>query len=401
MHPGTSPLPSCAEPPRIAVLDGIRGLAILMVLLCHFSLYGGMEPGNLADLIWLKLTLPLGCGVELFFVLSGFLITGILLETKDRPGYFRNFYMRRVLRIFPLYYGTLAFFYVLLPSVMPPGEAFRSVLQDQAWDWAYVSNIRVALEGWPRVQYLGHFWSLAIEEQFYMVWPALVLLCSRRWFLGVCGLLVGLSLAVRWGLWLDSAPLVSGYITHARLDALVMGAVLAAVGRGPRGLAPLRPWAWGVGGVSLLWLVHLVTSEYDREADHLEARLFVQSLYAVVFGSLLVLTVTARKGDLLERIFAHRALVFLGIYSYGLYVFHHPIVVYPGLHGFGANLLPEIFGSHLPALLAVTLIGGAVCVGVAVLSYHLYEQRFLKLKRFFTPSRRPVEPPSAERCKEP
>jgi peptidoglycan/LPS O-acetylase OafA/YrhL len=356
-----------------------------MVLLCHFSLYGGMEPKATIDWIWLKLTLPLGCGVDLFFVLSGFLITGILLDTKTGPRYFRSFYMRRVLRIFPLYYGALTLFYLVVPRVMPPGEVFTRALQSQAWDWAYVSNIRLALYGWAPGQYLGHFWSLAIEEQFYLVWPLLVLLCSRRWFLRVCAGLLALTVAVRWGQWLDDAPLVRGYLTWARLDGLVVGAAVAAMARGPGGLERLRPWALVLGSGSLFGVLYLLTDDPGR----LVARLFLQSLYAVFFASLLVLTVTAARDSLLSRVFGSRPLVFLGIYSYGLYVFHHPLVVYAGSHGLGAHRLPELFGSRLPALLLVTAAGIAVSVAVAVLSFQLYEKRFLDLKRFFRAGRRP------------
>jgi peptidoglycan/LPS O-acetylase OafA/YrhL len=375
------------DPSRVPVLDGIRGLAILMVLLCHFSLYGGIDPATTADWIYFKLTAPLGCGVELFFVLSGFLITGILLDTKSAPGYFRSFYMRRVLRIFPLYYGTLFFFYVILPRITTPGGSYRAVLDAQAWDWAYLSNIRLALDGWWSAGYLGHFWSLAIEEQFYLAWPLLVLLCTRRSFLFLCAGLFGISVAIRWGQWIDGERLVRGYFTFARLDPLVTGAALAALARSPRGLAPLRPWAGIAGLGSLAALTYLITSELHSRPDHV-SRLYVQTLYALVFGSLLLLTVTARQGSVLERVFSNRALIFLGVYSYGIYVFHHPLLVFAGTHGIGANLLPTVLGSKLPALAVVVAVGGAVTIAIAMLSYHLFEMRFLRMKRFFRPGKK-------------
>jgi peptidoglycan/LPS O-acetylase OafA/YrhL len=152
-------------------LDGVRGIAILLVLVYHLTLYGGMAPnGPFLDRLWRTWTLPLGLGVDLFFVLSGFLITGILLDTKDGPDYFRNFYARRFLRIFPLYYATLAATFLLIPAVR----------LDAVWYWTYLINYRFADVGWPRVAYLGHFWTLAVEEQFYLVWPALVFFVPRR-----------------------------------------------------------------------------------------------------------------------------------------------------------------------------------------------------------------------------
>jgi len=377
-----------SDPSRIPVLDGIRGLAILMVLLCHLSLYGGIDPAITADWIFYKLTLPLGCGVELFFVLSGFLITGILLDTKSAPGYFRSFYMRRLLRIFPLYYATLFFFYAILPRIVTPGESYQQVLDAQAWDWAYLSNIRLALDGWWSAGYLGHFWSLAIEEQFYLVWPVLVLVFSRRSFLALCATLLGVSVTIRWGQWVDGESLVRGYVTFARLDPLVTGAALAALARSPRGLAALRPWARVAGAGSLTALTYLITTEAHSDPASV-SRVFVQTLYALVFGSLLVLTVTARKGSGLQRVFSNRALVFLGIYSYGIYVFHHPLLVFAGTHDIGAHRLPTVLGSQLPALAVVMAVGGAVTLAVAWLSYHLFEMRFLRLKRFFRPGRKP------------
>jgi len=376
------------DPSRVPALDGIRGLAILMVLLCHFSLYGGIDPTTTADWIFYKLTVPLGCGVELFFVLSGFLITGILLDTKSAPGYFRSFYMRRLLRIFPLYYATLFFFYGVLPRFATPGESYQQVLDAQAWDWAYLSNIRLALDGWWSAGYLGHFWSLAIEEQFYLAWPLLVLLFSRRGFLLLCTGLLGLSVTIRWGQWLDGESLVRGYFTFARLDPLVMGAALAALARTPRGLAALRPWARVAGAGSLAALTYLITTETYNAPAHV-SRLFVQTLYALVFGSLLVLAVTARKGSVLQKVFSSRVLVFLGVYSYGIYVFHHPLLVFAGTHDIGAHRLPTVLGSQLPALAVVMAVGTAVTLALALLSYHLFEMRFLRLKRFFRPGRKP------------
>jgi len=377
------------DPSRVPVLDGIRGLAILLVLVCHFSLFSGVEPGTLADRIYFDLTLPLGCGVDLFFVLSGFLISGILLDTRDGPGYFRSFYMRRVLRIFPLYYGFLLFFYHGLPWIMTPGEGFEALMGAQAWDWAYLSNFRVALHGWQRPEYVSHFWSLAIEEQFYLVWPTVVLLLPRRRFMALCVGLLVLCLGVRWQQWAGGASYLREYLTHARLDGLVTGALLAGLARGPGGLRRLRPWAAGVGGVSLLALVHLVTSQGRYDRDLMLERVFLQTLYAAFFGSLLVLVVTGRPGSLLHRAFSRRTLVFLGIYSYGLYVLHQPLLVYASTHGLGASFVPTVFGSRLPGVLAVAIVGGALSIGAAVLSHHLYELRFLRLKKFFQAGRRP------------
>src|SRR6185503_15568764 len=127
-------------------------------------------------------------GVDLFFVLSGFLITGILLETKGRPGYFRNFYIRRTLRIVPLYYAVLALLFFVLPIGMF-AQYDASLLQMhsvQGWLWSYLSNYRLGPETSFSIPYVSHFWSLAVEEHFYLLWPTVILLLSRRAALWGC-----------------------------------------------------------------------------------------------------------------------------------------------------------------------------------------------------------------------
>jgi peptidoglycan/LPS O-acetylase OafA/YrhL len=180
------------KPRHVPALDGLRAIAVLMVLLCHFQL---------ATPHWIWRVLHQGgFGVYLFFVLSGFLITRILLSEKNKPAYFRNFYARRTLRIFPLYYGVLALqFWVLLPIFPTP-----RILADahyQGWLWAYGYNILTAVKGhfvfssdW---MWLGHFWSLAVEEQFYVVWPFIVLALGRETLLKLCIGIVALTPILR------------------------------------------------------------------------------------------------------------------------------------------------------------------------------------------------------------
>src|SRR5262249_49808445 len=120
-------------------------------------------------------------GVDLFFVLSGFLITGLLLDAKGRPHYFRNFYARRTLRIFPLYYLVLAALFLVLPHLATLPMNLETAREHQGWLWAYVANFYIAAQSsWAALSYVSHFWSLAIEEHFYLIWPALVFLTTRE-----------------------------------------------------------------------------------------------------------------------------------------------------------------------------------------------------------------------------
>jgi peptidoglycan/LPS O-acetylase OafA/YrhL len=164
---------------HLPALDGLRGLAVSMVLVFHFV--GQMLPTNALERAIVGVTKHGLLGVDLFFVLSGFLITGLLYEAHDKPHYLRNFYMRRVLRIFPLYYGVLALVFFVAPLIPPlRGPTLDYLLDRQAWAWLYGINVYLAgHEEWS-FSYLNHFWSLAVEEHFYLFWPFLVLLLARR-----------------------------------------------------------------------------------------------------------------------------------------------------------------------------------------------------------------------------
>src|SRR5687767_5633954 len=225
----------------VPALDGVRGFAILLVLVLHFSAYGHELPrsGLLIDQLYYRVAAAGWIGVDLFFVLSGFLITGILYDAKGSPHYFRNFYIRRTLRIFPLYYGALILFLVIFPLLWPNHGGLRSMQNDGWWYWTYLSNLKIARDGWPQFGAIGHFWSLAVEEQFYLIWPLLVLALNRRQLQITCVLCLIAALAVRVVLNAQGNNPAAFVLTPARLDALAVGAYLALAARGPGGLPRL------------------------------------------------------------------------------------------------------------------------------------------------------------------
>src|SRR5436190_3454423 len=226
---------------HLPVLDGLRGLAVMMVLVFHFV--GQMLPTNGVERAILGVTKYGLLGVDLFFVLSGFLITGILYDAHNKPHYFRNFYMRRLLRIFPLYYGVLALVFFVAPLIpLLRGPTLDYLVDRQAWAWLYAVNIYIAEQGDWSFSYLEHFWSLAIEEHFYLFWPVVVFLLARRpraliavsLAAALCAMLARLTGSLMGLSWWTTYVL-----TPFRLDGLALGAFLAVMARQPDGVERL------------------------------------------------------------------------------------------------------------------------------------------------------------------
>ena len=376
--PSGAPRPAAA-PSSIAALDGLRGLAIAGVLACHFSnAWPGQGP---LDRV-VSVGLGLGwAGVDLFFVLSGFLITGILVDGLGARGWWRGFLVRRALRIFPVYYLALALFGLFGPALglIDPWTFGRW----GAWYWAYLGNwAYVARQVIPP---LSHFWSLAVEEQFYLLWPLVVLLARRRLAL-VTAALVLLGPALRAGIVFGTTwPVGSAFrVTPGRVDALAAGALLAVLFRTERGRAWLRRgWSWAVLAGLLAFGALGAPSGFDMHLPALEV--WSHSALIVAFGGALAgAVVLPRAAHPYPRALSIAPLRALGRYSYGLYVWHY--FIHTGAlralraHPAGAALL----GSRL-GYLAYAAVGVAASVALALASYHLVEKRFLAQKDRWAP----------------
>ena len=368
---------------HVPALDGLRGLAILLVVFHHawFNLRSAAIP----DVVVQRLAYSGWAGVDLFFVLSGFLITGILLDTRESRHYFRNFYMRRVLRIFPAYYVFLALLFFVIPrtGLMQPQEASQ-LSANQPWYWSYTVNVLLGREGWSATPWnTGHLWSLSVEEQFYLVWPLLVFLLPRRPLMWLTvATIAGASLlriVLRGDVW---SPVGVQVLTVPRLDTLAMGAFLAIQLREPGGLARMSHWARPAivtGGVILVALLAL--TRFSSQGPIMQMAGY--SAIAFVAGGLLIRAASEEsRGRRLRALWRQPVMRFFGRYSYCIYIVHYPIVLLVSRYA-GIDRIPAVGGSLLPAnllFLAVVLLSST---GVALASWHLLEKPFLQLKERF------------------
>jgi peptidoglycan/LPS O-acetylase OafA/YrhL len=368
---------------RVPALDGVRGLAILLVLINN--LYPE-RPSIRVDRLVETATNAGWIGVDLFFVLSGFLITGILLDAKGAPDYFRNFYARRVLRIVPLYYGTLLVLLALAAwgGIGTPEERAH-YLQRQGWYWTYLVNLMTAWIGSGAAKFgTGPFWSLAVEEQFYLVWPLVISLLPRRRLVSLCVLMLMAALALRM-VWrfAELNPEAMYLLTPARMDALAVGALLAVGARSPTARDTLARWGPIVLRTAGALLLGLAIWRGGLSAEDVVVQTAGYSLLALMFGSLIAVLVTSDQSPRLRRAFELPPLRLLGRYSYGIYIFQGPIMFGLERSVPFVRTLPRVFGSQVPAALLVLISASALSIGLAMLSWHCYETRFLRLKDRF------------------
>jgi peptidoglycan/LPS O-acetylase OafA/YrhL len=374
-----------AEPRRLEALDGLRGAAILLVMIYHFTDIPQVS-GLAVDHLY-YLTAMLGwTGVDLFFVLSGFLITRILLASKAHgTRYFSTFYARRALRIFPVYYAFLIVFSaalaVLGPTLDVAPQKLAAFGEGSIWLWLYASNLHALATNAHVGLATGHFWSLAVEEQFYLAWPLIVWLLSPRALFRAALVAIVAAPVVRAGLWTAGyAPVPIYTFTLSHMDALTAGAIGAVVMH--TGVTDIhRKIATAVLGVAGGWAAVLLALFGPRPDIHPAMYTIASTPLALSFGAAVFLVAARYEASSAGGILGSAFLRFFGKYSYTLYIVH------PALRALMAHFFPEpvlLFGSQLPWQALFIVVCGGMSVAIAFASWHLFEKRVLSLKRLFS-----------------
>jgi len=369
------PLQMTPEPllrPQMPELDTLRGIAVSLVVLFHgFGFAYGLRGLSGVPKIFVALTMPGWVGVNLFFVLSGFLITGILLDTKSRPDYYRRFYKRRALRILPLYYAVLVLLFLLARTGLIERHASWPFLGLSAIYLANVTN----LFGVP-MQY-GVLWSLAVEEHFYLLWPAVVRSLSRRMVIAVATAIASVCLLLR-TLYAVLGIAGGGY-TWLCADGLAMGAVLAAVARTP--LQPrmrVKQFSALAFAISISLLVAGAPFGIFMARRLLGVTLretAIDVFFAGVLSSTLLLGTSRWK-----RAVTLFPLQFLGKISYGIYLTH--MLLFEVVGHFMQRFWPRMYpAAGNFAVMAVQFsVAVTLTLALTYISRWYFEEGFLRLK---------------------
>jgi peptidoglycan/LPS O-acetylase OafA/YrhL len=331
--------------PYIPALDGVRAAAVLMVMFYHARWFFGRMPfAPIIQCGWV--------GVDLFFTLSGFLITRILMDARWKRDYFRNFYLRRARRIWPLYFLLLGgvFFYALATGT---AGSVR-------W-WAYVVLVQNLFVPGVGIALLRGTWSLAIEEQFYIVWPLLVRFIGGRGLVTICVSLLAVEPILRY-FYLPSHGSLEMYVmTFTHLDGIVSGCLLALCLSFMREQAPRLKWLlWlsiVLGGAGTLLLI-------TRAGALRQQSVMLFSCLSLASGG--VVGLCAISAFPFSRVLLLRPVRYVGRISYGLYLLHLPVFDFIG----------KYWGHRFPAALQLAA-EFAVTFCLAALSWHLFERRII------------------------
>jgi peptidoglycan/LPS O-acetylase OafA/YrhL len=344
----------------------MRGLAILLVVFFHnFGFINYFFFG------WL--------GVDLFFVLSGFLITEILLKTVGGKNYLKRFYLKRILRIFPLYYSVLIICIILLPRVPALHDNLKYYVDNQLWLWAYLQNWLFILKTPENTNFLVHFWSLAVEEQFYLLWPFIILWIRKpKPLLILVSIFLIFVVCLRIWLWLNHVEILNYFnpYTFTRVDGICVGCMLALIKAINFNIIKKYSSLFVLSLAALNFVFYFLNKANSYSFPYLP--FFGYTSFAMVFALFIYEAIT-ENNKIINFIFTLPPLKFLGKISYGFYIFHWPIflALFPMLTTFIHDRL-SIGSSH--SQIASSIIATLIGLVVSIISYYTFEIKFLRLK---------------------
>ena len=352
-----------------AGLDGLRGIAILLILGYHiFSFVPLFAYG------WL--------GVDLFFVLSGFLITDILLKTRDNHRFLRNFYIRRVLRIFPIYYLTLIIFILILPALKEVPYNANYYNEHQLKFWLYLCNWLFIFKSPEETFFLNHLWSLALEQQYYFIWPLfLLVITNTKKLIAIVFGLLGVLILMRVLLWyFTPANMDLGLLyKFSRVDGLFIGSALAVYLYNHSRIE--GKYISIIFTTLILLNIGFVLSNHYLQLNMNYFLFLGYPSFAVLFG-LLVHNIITQSKNKWTYIFHQPAMMFLGKISYGFYLYHWPIYLL-----FFSGIKAQLQSFFSTGILLIEFLSACIitimAMAVSLVSYLLIEKNFMKLKHNF------------------
>lgn len=335
-------------------LNGIRAIAAFMVILFHY-----FSEGPFPDIIK-KISVLGQTGVTLFFVLSGFLMTRILINEKSSPNFFKVFYIGRILRIFPLYYFFLILFYILSPILSETTNNF----DDPKWTFfVFLQNIPMTFQ--MPFNGPGHFWSLAVEEHFYLVLPILVFFLSQKALKYLLYIIILLAILFR--VLILSQGFEIYQFTLTIMDGLAIGSLLAIYEKN-NGFSMLNPKK-----IATFFIILIIVFLIFWLAFSSKAVFFVQiikfTIIAFVFLLLILFAISSNDKNIVKKLLLTKFMQFSGKISFGLYVFH-PLCFL---------ILQKEF--RFNNILVDFLISIFTTFSISSLSFYLFEAKFLKIKK--------------------
>lgn len=381
-----------ADRGRLGALDGLRSL-ILVVLFVHFTYRAGSQLFSGWFLSLFTGAFFIGAtSIDIFFVLSGFLITGILLDTTHSGTYFRTFYLRRFVRIVPIYYLFLFLFLIVLPRVATwDTTPLQLTPLEQASYWGYFVNI-ARVHDWKLAPHTEHLWTLSIEEQFYLLWPIVVRLCSASRLKVVCIGCIAVAPVARWGVLL-MFPDTLGFFTHTltRFDGLAFGSLIAVFWRDqtgmPRFIATVRAMGLVAAAIMVTSLAFKIVSSSEFELGNLNDIVYVTA--SVYFAALVVLATLQADGQgRWRRLLGSWPLRTVGTYSYAIYILHEPMSY--ALDRSGLYRLP--IGLGISDVFRYCLVMTCLSLAVGAASWHFFEKPILRLRPSSAPRHTAIPP---------